>query len=57
MLAALEAQVPVMLSFRSASLTRYVSDPEVLLSHHGPDLCSEDIGQEEDVLQTFFRVF
>lgn len=57
MLATLEAQVPVMLFFWSVSLTQCMAGPEVFLTHHPPDLCSEGIGQEEDALQTSLPVF
>lgn len=56
MLAALEARVSVMLSCWPASLTWYMSGPEVFLSHPCPDPCSEGRGQEEDVLQTSLGV-
>lgn len=45
MLAALEAQGPVMLSSQSVPLTGCMSGPEVFLSRDG-------IGQDEDVLRT-----
>lgn len=53
MLAALEAQGPVMLSSQSVPFTGYMSGPEVFLSLHHPDLCSDGIGWNEDVLGTY----